>query len=760
MNRPRIPTTALHLLALGSLALVAACGSRAPTPQAVAAGAQPTAATPPAAPASAAPAGNPLLQRSALPFQLPPFDKIKDEHYAAAFDAGMAEQRKEMDAIAHDPSPPTFDNTIVAMERTGQLLTRVSKVFFNLNASNTDDAMQKIEADMAPKLSAHQDSILLDPALFARVDGLYQKRDSLGLDPESAQLLSRYETNFVRAGARLSPADQAELKKLNEQISTLTTRFRQNVLEATKQGAVEVDDVAELDGLSPEEIGAAAEAARTRGLAGKWLITLQNTTIQPALEQMKNRALRQKVFEASSMRARGGEFDNTSVMTEIASLRAKKAALLGYRTMAAYDLADETAGTPAAVHKLLSQLAPKAKQKARQEAAEIQKQIDSDARAAHEKRFVLEPWDWAFYAREVRKQRFDIDDAEVKPYFELERVLKDGLFYAAHELYGLSFVERKDLPVYQPDVRVFEVHDADGSIVGLLLLDYFKRDNKQGGAWMDTFVDQTGLLDQKPVVINNLNIPKPAPGQRTFMTFDEVVGMFHEFGHGLHGLLSSCKYPLLTGTAVPADFVEFPSQFNEMWAREPVVLAHFARRFDTDAPMPKALLDKVLAAVNFGQGYSTLEYLEAALLDQSWHLLGPKKVPAPARAMAFEEAALARDHVVYSPVPPRYHSTYFTHIFAGGYDAAYYAYLWSEVLARDSGEWFHAHGGLSRAAGDVFRAKILSRGRTAEPSALFREFYGRGPDVEPLLEYRGLVPPKHKAGRAGPTAPAAAPADG
>jgi len=729
------------------LVLVAACSSRTAAPPAApdSTAAPPAAASAPAAPAPAAAARtNPLLEPSTLPYQLPPFDKIEDADYMPAFEAGMVSQRKEIDAITHDPSPPTFENTIVAMERTGQLLTRVSKVFFNLNASNTDDAMQKIEADIAPRLSAHQDEILLDPALFARVDELYKKRDSLRLDPESAQLLARYETIFVRAGARLSPADKEELKKINEKLSSLTTRFRQNVLEATKQGAVVVDDVAELDGLSEEQVGAAAEAAKARGMAGKWLIALQNTTIQPPLEQMKNRALRRKVFEASTMRARGGAADNAAVVAEIVPLRVKKAALLGYRNYAAYGLADETAETPAAVNKMLAELAPRAKAKARQEAAEIEKMIRAEARAAHEKPFAVEPWDWAYYAQKVRKQRFDFTDADVKPYFELEHLLADGLFYAAHELYGISFVERKDLPVYQPDVRVFEVRDADSSVIGLFVLDYFHRDNKQGGAWMDNFVDQSGLLGQKPVVVNNLNIPKPAPGQPTLVSFDDVRGMFHEFGHALHGLLSNCKYPLLAGTSVPRDFVEFPSQFNEMWAREPAVLAHFARHYQTGAPMPEPLLNKVLDAVNFGQGYATLEYLEAAMVDQAWHQLAAARVPAADKVMAFEEAALRRDKVAYPPVPPRYHSLYFSHVFAGGYEAGYYAYLWSEVLARDAGAWFHAHGGLSRASGDVFREKILSRGRTEEPSALFRAFYGRAPEVGPLLEYRGLVPARHK----------------
>ena len=736
---------------------LAGCGSgprtpatpATPAPSATVAAAAPAAppapssapAAAPAAPASPPADANPFFQPSPLPLHFPPFDKIKDADFAPAFEAGMAEQRKEIDAIAHSPEPPTFDNTIVALERTGRTLTRVEKAFFNLSASNTDEAMEKIESEFAPKLAAHQDAILLDAALFARIDAVYQQRATLGLDPESAQLLERYEDISVRAGARLSPADKATLKQLNEELSSLSTRFRQNVLAATKDGAVVVDDAAQLDGLSPEQIGAAAEAAKARGLEGKWVIGLQNTTIQPPLAQLKNRALRERIFRASISRGRGGPYDNTGIVSKMAELRAKKAALLGYPTFAAYSLSEQTAGTPAAVNRILDQLAPAAMAKAREEAAGIQAQIRADAKAAHTKAFELAPWDWAFYAQEVRKARFDFDDAQVKPYFEMNRVLQDGVFFAAHELYGITFTERHDLPVYQPDVRVFDVRDADGSTIGLLLLDYYKRDNKQGGAWMETFVDQSALMGEKPVVINNLNVPKPAPGEPALLTFDDVTGMFHEFGHALHGLLSAARYPLLSGPSVPADFGEFPSQFNEMWSREPAVLAHFAKHYKTGEPMPRPLLDKILAAKDYGQGYATLEYLAASLLDQSWHQIPLAGVPSPARVMAFEDAALARHHVAYPPVPPRYHTTYFSHVFAGGYEAGYYAYIWSEVLARDAGAWFHAHGGLSRAAGDVFRAKILSRGRTKEPSVLFQEFYGRAPDIKPLLEYRGLTLP-------------------
>jgi len=733
------PMQRLH----STLALALALGFSACGPGS--AGTPPPAPPPPPPPAASQtavapkPHKNPLLEPSPLPLHFPQFDKIKDEDFVPAFEAGMKKQLKEVAAIASDKSPPTFENTIVAMERTGRMLTRVERTFDNLNASNTDDAKKNIDTEMSPKLSAHEDTILLDPELFARVDAVYKQRDKLKLDPESAQLLNRYEEMFVRAGAKLSPADKTKLKDINKQLSSLQTKFRQNVLKATKDGAVVVEDQKQLDGLSSEQIGAAAQAAKARKSSGKWVITLQNTTIQPPLEQMKNRALRKKIFDASSSRCQGGDADNTLVISKIISLREQKAKLLGYKSYAAYSLAEETAKTPKAVNRILRQLAPVAIAKAKSEAREIQQQIDKDAKAAKAKPIKLQPWDWAHYAAEVKKAKYEFDQAEVKPYFELNHVLEDGVFYAAHELYGLTFKERHDLPVYQPDVRVFEVHDADGSLLGLILLDYFKRDNKNGGAWMDAIVSQSTLLDQKPVVINNLNIPKPAPGQPALLTFDEVTTAFHEFGHALHGLLSASRYPLLAGTDVPRDFVEFPSQFNEMWAREPAVLKHFAKNVKTGKPMPKALLDKVIASENYGQGYALLEYLEAALLDQSWHQLKPGTEVAAAKVMDFEKKALTKDRVAYAPVPPRYHSPYFSHIFTEGYQAAYYAYIWSEVLARDSGAWFHKHGGLNRKAGDEFRAKILSRGRTEEPDVLFKDFYGHKPDIKPLLEYRGLT---------------------
>jgi len=684
-------------------------------------------------------ADNPFAAPSTLPFELPPFDRIHDADYTPALEAGMREELREVESIAHNPRPPTFRNTIVALERSGQLLERVTTTFFNLNACNTDDQMQKIETEMAPKLTAHQDEIHLNPALFARIDALYRKRATLKLDAESLQLLSRYHTRFVRAGARLAPQDQARLRAINEQLSTLTTRFRQNVLKATADGAVVVDNVAELEGLTPVQVGAAAQAAADRGLTGKWVIALQNTTQQPLLASLTNRALRERIYRASVDRGLSGDTDNRGVITQIVRLRAERARLLGYPDHAAYVLEDESAGTPAAVADMIHQVAPAALRRAHEEGAEIQKLIDTQAAARGGTAFTLQPWDWQFYAEQVRKAHYAFDQAQVAPYFELEHVMRDGLFYAAHELYGLSFKERKDLPVYQPDVRIFEVSDADGKPLALFLADYFARDNKQGGAWMNSYVPQSRLFGRRPVVANHLNIPKPQPGQPVLLTFDEVTGMFHEFGHAIHGMLSSVHYPTLSGTAVPRDFVEYPSQYNEMWAREPRVVAHYAHDYRNGEPMPPELLAKVLAAQKFNQGYATLEYIEAAQVDLAWHLIDAAHAPAAADVPAFEASALSAAGLDYAPVPPRYHSDYFSHIFAGGYSAGYYAYLWSEVLARDTGQWFHRHGGMTRKNGATLRRMVLSRGRTADPQVLFRKFYGRAPEIGPLLEYRGLA---------------------
>jgi len=696
-----------------------------------------------AAPAKAPAAGNAFLKPSTLPYEMPPFDQISDESYRPAFEAGMAEQRSQIASIANDPAAPSFENTIVALERSGRILYRVSNVFFNLQGANTNPELDTIARDFAPKLSEHQDAIYLDAKLFARVKALYDAREALHLDPESAQLLARTHLQFVRAGANGSDADKARLRQINGQLSSLTTQFQQNVRQATQDGAVVVDGLAELDGLSAEQIGAAAAAAQARNLTGKWLISLQNTTIQPPLAQLKNRALRERIYRASIGRSNAGTADNTALILQIVRLRAERAKLLGYADYAAYVLEDETASTASAVNKLLGEIAPAAIAKAKREAADMQALIDQQAKAQHTQTFKLEAWDWAFYAEQLRQARYAYDEAQVKPYFELNRVLSDGVFYAATQFYGITFKERHDLPLYRPDVRAFEVFDHDGAPLALFFCDYYARDNKQGGAWMNSYVDQSTLLGSKPVVANHLNIPKPAEGQPTLLTFDEVTTLFHEFGHALHGMFSNVKYQSLSGTNTPPDFVEYPSQYNEMWADEPAVIENYAKHYQTGAAIPAPLLKQVLAARKFNQGFTTSEYIAAAILDQSWHQVPAahlERLPqTPEQVMPFEAAALKAAGVDFAPVPPRYHSPYFLHVFSSGYAAGYYAYLWSDVLARDTESWVHKHGGLKRENGDLLRAKVLSRGRTEEPSKLFQSFYGGPPDIEPLLESRGLT---------------------
>ncbi|KFN43718.1 M3 family metallopeptidase [Arenimonas oryziterrae] len=677
-------------------------------------------------------ASNPFFAPSSLYLQAPAFDQIKNEHYRPAFEEGMRQQIAEVEAIAGNKAAPTFDNTIVAMERSGQLLTRVSNVFFNLSGANTNDEMEAIQRDLAPKLSAHGDAIVLNGALFQRVKTLYDARDSLGLDAESKRLLERYHTDFVRAGAQLSDADKEKLKAYNAEIATLATTFSQNLLKETNASAVVVNSRAELAGLSDAAITTAEAEAKKRGLDGKFVIALVNTTGQPPEASLSNRAVRQRLHEASVGRgSHGGEFDNRATIIRMAKLRAERATLLGYPNHATYVLEDETARTTTAVNKLLADLAPAAVANARKEAADMQALIDKEKGG-----FQLAAWDWAYYAEKVRSERYNFDESQLKPYLEMNNVMENGVFYAAHELYGLSFKERKDLPVYNPDVRVFEVFDRDGKTLALFYADYYARDNKRGGAWMNEYVGQSGLMGTRPVVANHLNIPKPAAGEPTLLTWDEVTTMFHEFGHALHGMFSDVKYPRFAGTNVPRDFVEYPSQVNEMWADWPSVLANYAKHYQTGAPMPKALLDKVLATQKFNQGYATTEYLAASLLDQRWHQLAPTQIPTD--ALAFEASALKQAGVDFAPVPPRYRSTYFSHIFSGGYSSGYYAYLWSEVLDADSVEWFKQNGGLTRQNGDHFRETLLSRGGSEDAITLFRGFSGREPYVEPLLERRGL----------------------
>jgi peptidyl-dipeptidase Dcp len=675
---------------------------------------------------------NPLYRPSALPFQAPPFDRIRVEHYQPALEQGMREQLVEVQAIAGQSARPTFENTIVAMERTGALLTRASNVFFAIVGANTNDTLQKVETEEAPKLAAHTDAIYLNDGLFRRVKSIYDRVGTLKLDLEQRRLVERYYRDFVRAGSGLSEADKVRLRALNQQEAKLVTDFQKRLLAATKAGAVVVENKAELDGLSEGGIAAAAEAAKERGLTGKYVITLQNTTQHPAQSSLRNRALRRRLFEASTRRAEQGDTNDTrAVVRSLAKLRAERARLLGFPSYAAYALENQVAKTPEAAIGLLTQLVAPATARARSEAAKMQALIDREGGG-----FTLAPWDWQYYAEQVRRQEYDLDEDQIKPYFELGRVLQDGVFFAANRLYGLTFKERKDIPLYHPDVRVFEVFDSDGTSMALFYTDYFSRDNKQGGAWMNNFVGQSELLGTKPVVYNVANFTKPAPGRPALLTYGDVNTMFHEFGHALHGILSHAKYPTLSGTNVPRDFVEFPSQFNEHWALEPAVLANYAKHYQTGQRMPQQLVDRIKKARTFNQGFETTEYLAAALVDMDWHSL-PANAPGQDVA-AFESQSLQHHHIAVPEVPPRYRTPYFAHIWGGGYAAGYYAYLWSDVLNQDSYGWFTEHGGMTRANGTRFREMILSRGNTEDPAILFRAFRGRDPSIEPLLEQRGL----------------------
>ena len=679
---------------------------------------------------SAAATANPFFSESPLPFHAPPFDKIKDSDYAPAIEEGMKNQLAEIDAIANNPAAPTFANTLEAMERSGALLTRVTKVFFNLTTANTSDTLQKIKADEVPKLAAHSDTIFLNARLFARVKALYESRDSLKLDPESRYLIERYYKTFVRSGALLSEADKETLRGLNQEEAKLTTKFEDDVLAETNSGAVVIDNKADLEGLGENDIAAAAERAKELKLDGKWVIALQNTTQQPALTFLKNRVVRERLFQASVSRGNhGGENDTKAIVARLAQLRPQRAKLLGYPDHATFTLDDQMAKTPQSAEKLLTGIVPAATAKARDEAARMQKLIDAEKSG-----FTLGPADWEYYAEKVRKAEYDLDDSQIKPYFELEHVLHDGAFFAANKLYGITFKERKDLPVYQPDVRVFEVFDANGKSLALFYADYFQRSNKDGGAWQDSFVDQSGLLGAQPVVINVTNFTKPPAGKPALLSFDDVTTMFHEFGHALHAMFSNIRYPMLGG--VSRDFVEFPSQFNEHWALDPTVFANYAKHYQTGKPMPQALVDKIKRSRTFNQGYATTEYVSAALLDMAWHSL-PADAPLQ-DVNGFEAASLKRFQVDLPQVPPRYHTTYFSHIWDGGYSAGYYAYLWSEVLDDDAFYWFKEHGGLTRANGQRFRDLVLSRGGTQDVATTFRNFRGRDPIVEPLLEERGL----------------------
>jgi peptidyl-dipeptidase Dcp len=644
----------------------------------------------------------------------------------------MRLQLAEIDVIAKQMQPPSFDNTIVAMERSGTLLDRASKTFFAVVQANTNDTLQKIQDVIAPKLAAHRDAIYLNDQLFQRVRAIYDRREAGSMNPEQKALVERYNRDFVRAGAQLSEADKIKMRALNQELSKLGTDFSNKLLAGTKVGALVVDKRSDLDGLTDAEIATAADAAKQRGLTGKWVLPLRNTTQQPSQASLKNRAVRQQLFEHSTLRtSRSDSNDTRNIVRRMAELRAEKAQLLGFPTWAAYVLAAQGAKTPENAIKLLTDLVPPATARARAEAADMQKLIDGQGGG-----FKLEPWDWQYYSEQVRKAKYDLDESQIMPYFELNNVLQNGVFFAANKLYGLTFRERHDIPVYHPDVRVFDVFDTDGKALALFYADYFKRDNKSGGAWMDQFVDQSELTGWKPVVFNVANFTKSVAGQPALLTYDDVSTMFHEFGHALHGMFSRVGYPLLSGTNVPRDFVEFPSQFNEHWALEPTVFANYAKHYQTGAPMPQSLVDKIKQSGTFNQGFSMTEILAASLLDFAWHTLPPSA--AQPDVDSFEAASLKRFNVDVPEVPPRYRTTYFSHIWDGGYSAGYYAYTWSEVLDDDAYAWFKEHGGLTRANGQRFRDMILSKGGTVDAATLYRNFRGRDPNVEALLEERGL----------------------
>ena len=675
---------------------------------------------------------NPFYTASTLPFQAPPFDKIKDSDYQPAIEAGMAKQLEEVQAIAENPAPPTFENTIVVLEKTGQLFMRVMMVFNGVTGANLSPELQKVQDIEAPRLAAHQDAIYLNSKLFQRISTIYKERASLNLDPEALRLVEYDYQQFVHAGANLSDADKTQLKKLNEEESTLANAFVTKLLAATKNAAFATTDKNALAGLSPAQLEAAEQSAKERKAAG-YVIPLQNTTQQPDLGMLSSRATRQTIFENSWNRAEHGSADDTrATIARLAQLRAQKAKLLGFENYAAWKLEDQMAKTPAAALKFMDALVPGTTAKAAVEAKDIQAVID-----AQKGGFTLQPWDWEFYAEQVRKAKYDLDEAQIKPYFELNNVLQNGVFYAANQLYGITFKERTDIPVYQPDVRAFEVFDADGKPLALWYCDYFKRDNKNGGAWMDVFVNQSRLLGALPVVYNVANFTKPAPGQPALISFSDVTTMFHEFGHALHGMFANTTYPSLSGTQVARDFVEFPSQFNEHWATYPAVFNHYAKNYKTGAPMPAELAAKIKKAEKFNQGYALTEVVAAAELDMQWHTL-PANSPLE-NPDTFEKQALEKTHLWISYVPPRYRSSYFSHIWSTGYAAGYYAYLWSEMLDDAAYQWFEDHGGLTRANGDRFRQMVLSRGNTEDLGRMYKAWLGKEPGIEPMLKERGLL---------------------
>ncbi|MDZ7757376.1 M3 family metallopeptidase [Rhodohalobacter sp.] len=676
---------------------------------------------------------NPFYTESTLPFEAPDFDVIENRHFMPAFERGMEEQLSEIDSIATQDSEPTFENTIVAMELSGDLLTRVQRVFYNLTSAHTNEEIQNIQSELAPKLAAHSDNIYLNRDLFNRVETLYQNIDQLNLDEESEKLLSDTYRDFVRAGAQLTEEQQSRMRQINERISSLTTEFQEKLLEMTRERAVVVEDVDMLEGLSDDRIASAKQAAEERGLEDSYLINISNTTRHPLLSSLDNREMRKQIWEASAYRGLGenGGIDTRPIVLELAELRAERANLLGYDTYADYALEPQTGESPERVLDLLKDLIPPVIRNSDVEAELIKEFMIQDGIEDD-----LQPWDWEYYAEKVRQDRYDINESEVRKYFELDKVLNDGVFYTMERLFGITFEERFDLPVYHEDVRVWNVMDEDGSQIGLFYGDFFSRDSKRGGAWMNSFVVQSHLKEKKPVVVNVLNITPPAEGEPALVSFSNVTTLFHEMGHAVHGLFSDVTYPSLAGTSVPRDFVEFPSTFQEDWATLPEVLENYAVHHETGERLPQDLLDKLIEARNFNQGFDTYEYLAATLLDMEWHLLEPSEIPSD--VVAFEQASLAKYNLANPAIPPRYKSPYFSHIFSGGYSANYYAYIWSEILAADAFSFMKNQGGLTRENGDRFRNYILSQGGSDEAMDLYREYRGDEPDVQHLLERRGL----------------------
>ncbi|MEX0721988.1 MAG: M3 family metallopeptidase [Balneolaceae bacterium] len=676
---------------------------------------------------------NPFVSPSTLAFEAPDFSKIENQHYRPAFEEGMKQQLQEMDQIAANSEEPTFENTIVAMETSGELLTRVQRVFFNLTSAHTNENIQEIQSEMAPKFASHSDNILLNSDLFARVEMLYNKREELGLDKESLKLLKDTRRDFVRAGAQLNENEQIRIREINERISSLTTDFQEKLLGLTKERAVFVDNEELLDGLNAGRITAAKEAAGERGFEDGYLLNITNTTRIPVLKSLNNRAMRQKVWEASANRGIGENdgIDTRPIILELVKLRTERAELLGYPNHASFAVEPQTAQTGANILEMLTDLIPSVIANSGKESKLIEQMMQEDGIDEE-----LRAWDWEYYAEKVRSAEYDIDDSEVRQYFELNRVLEDGVFYTMNRLFGISFEERNDIPVYHPDVRVFDVMDESGEQIGLFYGDYFARDSKRGGAWMSSFVSQSHLLNQKPVIVNVLNIEKPAADQPALISFDNVTTLFHEMGHGLHGLFSNVQYPSQAGTSVPRDFVEFPSTFQEDWAIHPDVLKNYAIHHETGEQIPEELLDKLLAAQAFNQGFDTQEYLAATMLDLEWHMLSPTEIPEDVES--FEKAALAKYNLETEVIPPRYKSPYFSHIFSGGYAANYYAYMWSEILAADAFAYMKEEGGLSRENGDRFRQYLLSRGGSGNAMDLYKNYRGTDPDVRHLLIRRGI----------------------